>query len=77
MGKTGSGKSSLVNAIFGEQFAKTGVGVPVTKHLEKYAPQDKPVVVYDTKVHTTHFMDASSNSWEKGIGTRLIGGIHS
>src|SRR3990167_1334879 len=49
VGKTGAGKSSLVNAIFGSQFAKTGTGEPVTEHLEKFAPEDKSVVVYDTK----------------------------
>lgn len=49
IGRTGSGKSSLVNAIFGVEFARTGCGVPVTAHLEKYAPEDKSVVIYDTK----------------------------
>lgn len=49
IGKTGAGKSSLVNAVFGEYFAKTGTGEPITKHLERFAPEDKPVVVFDTK----------------------------
>src|SRR3954468_10972307 len=30
-GKTGVGKSTLVNAIFGEEVARTGIGEPVTK----------------------------------------------
>ena len=49
VGKTGAGKSSLVNAVFGSQFAETGSGEPITKHLHKYAPEGKSIVVYDTK----------------------------
>ena len=30
VGKTGTGKSSLVNAVFGDDVAETGVGRPVT-----------------------------------------------
>jgi tRNA U34 5-carboxymethylaminomethyl modifying GTPase MnmE/TrmE len=49
IGKTGAGKSSLVNAVFGVKFADTGTGEPVTKHLARYAPEGKSVIVYDTK----------------------------
>ena len=49
VGKTGAGKSSLVNAVFGEKFARVGSGEPVTKHLSRYAPSDKQVVVFDTR----------------------------
>ncbi len=39
-GKTGVGKSTLVNAIFGEEVARTGIGEPVTRgshlYLDKY-----------------------------------------
>lgn len=48
-GVTGAGKSSLVNAIFGEGMAKVGVGKPLTQHFSRYAPDDMPVVVYDSK----------------------------
>jgi uncharacterized protein (DUF697 family)/GTP-binding protein EngB required for normal cell division len=35
-GKTGVGKSTLVNAIFGEEVARTGVGEPITKGSHLY-----------------------------------------
>ena len=49
VGKTGVGKSSLVNAVFGGQFAETGTGEPITRHLHRYAPENSNVVVFDTK----------------------------
>lgn len=35
-GKTGVGKSTLVNAIFGEEVARTGIGEPVTRGSHLY-----------------------------------------
>lgn len=34
MGATGVGKSSLINALFGQEVAKAGAGKPITQHLE-------------------------------------------
>ncbi len=34
-GATGVGKSSLVNAVFGDDIVKSGVGEPITQFLEK------------------------------------------
>ena len=48
-GVTGSGKSSLINAVFGATVTEVGDGIPVTKHFSKIEPHDKPVVVYDSK----------------------------
>eukprot|EP01095_Lingulamoeba_sp_RSL-Kostka_P007085 TRINITY_DN2236_c0_g7_i1.p1 TRINITY_DN2236_c0_g7~~TRINITY_DN2236_c0_g7_i1.p1 ORF type:complete len:431 (+),score=112.52 TRINITY_DN2236_c0_g7_i1:32-1294(+) len=48
-GVTGSGKSSLVNAVFGSQIAQVGDGIPVTEHYLRIEPPDKPVVIYDSK----------------------------
>ncbi|WRF20511.1 50S ribosome-binding GTPase [Helicobacter pylori] len=49
MGATGVGKSSLINALFGKEIAKTGVGKPVTQHLEKYIDEKKGLILLDTQ----------------------------
>lgn len=48
-GITGAGKSTLINAVFGQDLAQAGVGLPVTQHFQKFEPKDKPVVLYDSK----------------------------
>jgi predicted GTPase len=35
-GKTGTGKSTLINAVFGEDVAPTGIGEPVTRTNHLY-----------------------------------------
>nr|WP_240647907.1 GTPase [Helicobacter pylori] len=49
MGATGVGKSSLINALFGKEVAKAGVGKPITQHLEKYVDEEKGLILWDTK----------------------------
>ncbi|GAA8107334.1 GTP-binding protein [Helicobacter pylori] len=49
MGATGVGKSSLINALFGKEIAKAGVGEPITQHLEKYIDEQKGLILWDTK----------------------------
>ncbi len=49
MGATGVVKSSLINALFGKEIAKAGVGKPVTQHLEKYIDEQKGLVFWDTQ----------------------------
>ncbi|WP_208357263.1 GTPase [Helicobacter pylori] len=49
MGATGVGKSSLINALFGKEIAKAGVGKPITQHLEKYIDEEKGLILWDTK----------------------------
>ena len=48
-GKTGVGKSTLINAIFGEEFAETGIGAPVTQNLDLYEKDGVPLRIYDIK----------------------------
>lgn len=48
-GKTGVGKSTLINSVFRENLAETGIGRPVTQHMRRISKKDFPLVVYDTK----------------------------
>ncbi len=48
-GKTGAGKSTLINAIFGADVAPTGNGVPVTLATEYFAHPRLPIGVFDTQ----------------------------
>ena len=49
VGKTGVGKSTLINNVFREPLAKVGQGKPVTKHFKKITKEGIPVNIYDTK----------------------------
>ena len=48
-GKTGVGKSTLVNAIFGEEVARTGIGEPVTKGSHLYLDKIGHLGLVDTQ----------------------------
>jgi uncharacterized protein (DUF697 family)/GTP-binding protein EngB required for normal cell division len=48
-GKTGVGKSTLVNAIFGAEIAATGIGEPVTRAEHLYLHQSGTLGVIDTR----------------------------
>lgn len=47
-GKTGAGKSTLINAVFGSEVASTGSGEPVTKNIKQY-PITNDFSIFDTK----------------------------
>lgn len=49
LGKSGVGKSTLINTIFREKIAATGMGKPVTKHLQKISRKDVPITIYDSR----------------------------
>ena len=49
VGKSGVGKSTLINSVFRERIADTGIGKPVTKHLQKISRTDVPITLYDTR----------------------------
>ena len=49
VGKTGVGKSTLINSVFRENLAETGIGRPVTQHMRKISKKGMPINIYDTK----------------------------
>lgn len=49
IGKTGTGKSTLINSVFREELAETGIGEAVTQHIKKISKDGIPVGLYDTK----------------------------
>lgn len=48
VGKSGVGKSTLINSLFRESFAQTGLGRPVTNEIRKIEKKDYPLTIYDT-----------------------------
>lgn len=48
-GKTGVGKSTLINSVFQGNFAKTGQGKPVTQETREIKKDGIPLKIYDTR----------------------------
>lgn len=47
-GITGTGKSTLLNAVFGNEMAATGKGRPVTDEIKEYQSAENPIRIWDT-----------------------------
>ncbi len=48
LGKTGVGKSTLINSVFSENLAATGTGRPITEHIQPLRKNKFPLTIYDT-----------------------------
>ena len=48
VGKSGVGKSTLINSLFRGNFVETGLGKPVTSEIRKIEKKDYPLAIYDT-----------------------------
>lgn len=48
-GKTGVGKSTLINAVFQGNFATTGQGKPITQETREIKKEGVPLKLYDTR----------------------------
>ncbi|MCQ3929682.1 MAG: hypothetical protein DPW16_04430 [Chloroflexi bacterium] len=63
-GRTGSGKSTLVNTVLGTELALTGAGEPITMDFQSYSVEGLPIEIYDSpgweggKSKANDFIDA-------------------
>lgn len=48
-GMTGAGKSTLINAVFGEYLAEEGVGKPVTPGIKEYGTKEDKIHIWDSQ----------------------------
>jgi GTPase SAR1 family protein len=48
-GRTGVGKSTLINSVFQGNFATTGQGRPVTEHTREITKEGIPLSIFDTR----------------------------
>lgn len=77
-GKTGVGKSTLINAVFREKLAETGMGKPVTDHMRKLTKKGVPLAIYDTrgfelgKEVQKQVKDEVTETINKGLATKDI-----
>lgn len=74
LGKTGVGKSTLINNMFNKKMADVGIGKPITKDIKKITLPDFPLAIFDTPglelggdFNVDSLMDAVVNEIDKGI----------
>lgn len=48
-GRSGVGKSTLINSVFQHNLAETGQGRPVTKHTREITKDGMPLTIFDTR----------------------------
>ncbi|MFT6564453.1 MAG: hypothetical protein ACJAY5_001209 [Actinomycetes bacterium] len=69
-GKTGAGKSTLINAVFGREVAATGTGPPITEGLQYHEHPDGILGLYDSQgFETGHGGDAVLAGLEQIVTT--------
>lgn len=49
LGRTGGGKSTIINDIFGENTVQVGVGEPITKGFNRVSKPNKDIVLFDSE----------------------------
>jgi len=69
-GKTGVGKSTLINAVFQGNMAETGQGKPVTKCTKEITKEGVPVSIFDTRGLETKEYKETLGELEKFVGEK-------
>lgn len=71
VGKSGVGKSTLINAVFGEKLAKTGSGSPKTQNIKEYKSKD--FSIFDTKGLELEDYDSTKAQIAEFLAQKQIG----
>lgn len=71
VGKSGVGKSTLINAVFGEKLAKTGSGSPKTQNIKEYKSKD--FGIFDTKGLELENYDSTKAQIAEFLAQKQIG----
>jgi len=69
-GRTGVGKSTLINEVFQGRLAATGQGRPVTKETREYTKKGVPLAIYDTRGFELQEYQEIIDELEKFVGNR-------
>jgi predicted GTPase len=69
LGRSGAGKSSIINSVFGSEMAKVGTGLPVSTTFEKYGNDN--VIIYDSRGYEAG--DDDSDGFIKGVADFIAG----
>ncbi len=79
IGRTGTGKSTLINKIFDIELAKTGAGLPITQGFCRFPPEGSdevsPVVIYDSPGYEATKEAAWVNNVLQFLGEKKAKGI--
>jgi predicted GTPase len=80
IGRTGAGKSSLINTVFGKELARSGAGFPISKAFIRYPHpgiQDEkaPVILYDSAGYEVERSDEFINDVFDFLNERRSKGV--